>query len=78
MTAPPPPPEVSVRIVRPHRARVILILGGLGFAFARLLIERESLVALSRPLLRLDLGCTFTISRRSGASPKFISRRISS
>lgn len=34
MTPPPLPPEVPVRIVRPHRAHVILILGGLGFVFA--------------------------------------------
>ncbi len=34
MTPPPPPPEVKVQIVRPHRARTILILGGMGFVFA--------------------------------------------
>lgn len=34
MTPPPLPPEVKVRIVRPHRARTIIILGVLGFVFA--------------------------------------------
>ena len=34
MTPPPLPPEVNARIVRPHRARTIVILGGLGFVFA--------------------------------------------
>jgi hypothetical protein len=34
MTPPPLPPEVRVRVVRPHRAGMIVVLGGLGFVFA--------------------------------------------
>lgn len=34
MTPPPLPSEVRAVVVRPHRARLILILGGAGFVFA--------------------------------------------